>query len=551
MGTTAEKEAYLNTTKSLLKQKINNLGGSIDDNTTFRNYANQLQNVYDNLPKTEYQEGTEINLGVTIKGKLDYENGVVGIGQSEQKTTTGKNKYDFTKDKTTYNNVEYECTNTYQFKINGTANANGTTFCNNDCVLPAGDYVFQLKVVSGNIVGSGNIEFIIGNRNGSETYKTLYVTDNSNRSGSFTLTSETTIRMRIYVRSGSVFTNAVVNLGVISGTVADHTYEKYTGGQASPNPSYPQTINSVTGEQTVTVRGKNKCNVGEMQLGTISQTDGTTISSSGDVKYSGYISVKPSTIYALSYTNGNPTIRIFKYNSDKTYLGTSVISGMTYTTDSDTHYIRVQGNVSFIDNNFQIEENSTATTYEPYITPTSYQLSLGDIEFNAIGNYKDELIYDVDEDRVYKNEKIGKKIFTGASSENWGVGSSAGYRAYMAIDGIYDYNDNQRHADKILCNSFRVSTTSDYGNCFKYNNQVYFYIGSIATDTEGWKTWLSTHNLELIYVLATPTDTEITDTTLINQVKALYNAHSLNGTTIITSNGDLPILIKCRALKGE
>ena len=33
--------------------------------------------------------------------------------------------------------------------------------------------------------------------------------------------------------------------------------------------------------------------------------------------------------------------------------------------------------------------------------------------------------------------------------------------------------------------------------------------------------------------------------------KALYNAHSNNGTTIITSNGDLPMIIKVIGLKGE
>ena len=92
MGTTSEKLTYLNGTKQLLKQKINNLGGSIDEQTTFRQYANQLQNVYDNLPKTEYQEGTEVNLGKTIKGKLDYENGVVGIGDTSQKSYEGYNE---------------------------------------------------------------------------------------------------------------------------------------------------------------------------------------------------------------------------------------------------------------------------------------------------------------------------------------------------------------------------------------------------------------------------------------------------------------------------
>ena len=69
MGTTADKGEYLNTTKSLLKDKINNLGGEITDETTFREYANQLQEVYDNIPKTEFQEGSELNLGKTIKDR--------------------------------------------------------------------------------------------------------------------------------------------------------------------------------------------------------------------------------------------------------------------------------------------------------------------------------------------------------------------------------------------------------------------------------------------------------------------------------------------------
>ena len=91
MGTTSEKLTYLNTTKQKLKQAINNIGGEVTDETTFREYVNQLENAYDNLPKTEYQEGTEVNLGKTLKGKLDYENGVVGIGQSSQETTQGYN----------------------------------------------------------------------------------------------------------------------------------------------------------------------------------------------------------------------------------------------------------------------------------------------------------------------------------------------------------------------------------------------------------------------------------------------------------------------------
>lgn len=87
MGTTSQKLTYLNDTKGLLKQKINNLGGDITDETTFRQYADKLQNVYDILPKTDYEEGSNITLSNTLKGKLDFENGIVGYGQTSQEGT--------------------------------------------------------------------------------------------------------------------------------------------------------------------------------------------------------------------------------------------------------------------------------------------------------------------------------------------------------------------------------------------------------------------------------------------------------------------------------
>ena len=38
---------------------------------------------------------------------------------------------------------------------------------------------------------------------------------------------------------------------------------------------------------------------------------------------------------------------------------------------------------------------------------------------------------------------------------------------------------------------------------------------------QDFQTWLTTHEMLLYYVLATPTNTEITDTTLIEQLEAL------------------------------
>ena len=105
-------------------------------------------------------------------------------------------------------------------------------------------------------------------------------------------------------------------------------------------------------------------------------------------------------------------------------------------------------------------------------------------------------------------------------------------------------------------NYFSPQTTGIAGTQnegYLLNNQKYFYVrikSSTAGSVAEFKTWLSTHNTEVRYVLATSTNTEITDTTLINQLEAWYNAQSIKGTTIIESNGDLPLIIKVRALKG-
>lgn len=45
MGTTSDKATYLYNTKQLLKDKINSMGGNITDNTTFREYVDELDNI--------------------------------------------------------------------------------------------------------------------------------------------------------------------------------------------------------------------------------------------------------------------------------------------------------------------------------------------------------------------------------------------------------------------------------------------------------------------------------------------------------------------------
>lgn len=69
MASINEKLNYINETKSLIKDKLNDLGSEIEDETTFREYAEKIENLYEELPKVN-SEDTNITLNNTKKGKM-------------------------------------------------------------------------------------------------------------------------------------------------------------------------------------------------------------------------------------------------------------------------------------------------------------------------------------------------------------------------------------------------------------------------------------------------------------------------------------------------
>jgi len=396
---TSNKLTYLNETKQELKQKINNLGGSIDEQTTFRQYANQLQNVYDNLPKTEYQEGTEVNLGVTTKGKLDYDNGVVGIGQIEQDgTPTPETPIEI---EVVRGNIEIEerGKNFWEF---GDYVGNATKLLTFTNPLPKGTYTFSFNVI--NATGKA-IDF--------------YSSDN--------------------VKIKNLY-------------IAPHT-----------------TITKVTPTFTANIE------------------------------------IAKVTIYS----------------------GDSA--------DELT--------------NIQLEEGSTATDYEPYQEPKTYQLSLGDIELCKIDTYRDYLWKNLTNGKWYKHSAIKKLELLG--TENWTY-----YQAGLVFytdDYASFFNGGTGTNLDIYSNYFIGGYFSETNNSIQIGNtngRVHVRC-DMLTSLADFKTWLGINKPLLYAKLNTPTDTEITNTTLIEQLENWYNAHSNNGTTIITSNGELPMIIKVRALKGE
>lgn len=50
MGTIAEKLSYLNETKELIKEALNNLGAEIQNEDTFRSYVTKINELYEEYP---------------------------------------------------------------------------------------------------------------------------------------------------------------------------------------------------------------------------------------------------------------------------------------------------------------------------------------------------------------------------------------------------------------------------------------------------------------------------------------------------------------------
>ena len=72
-------------------------------------------------------------------------------------------------------------------------------------------------------------------------------------------------------------------------------------------------------------------------------------------------------------------------------------------------------------------------------------------------------------------------------------------------------------------------------------------LSSSYTSKTDFKNWLSTHNTIVYYVLATPTYTEITDSTLLSQLNALAKSYA-SQTNISQESNDLASILNATAL---
>lgn len=260
-----------------------------------------------------------------------------------------------------------------------------------------------------------------------------------------------------------------------------------------------------------------------------------------------YIPCKPNTFYAIqkSATGTNNRFCVFTTdvipssgNQILNYVGTRVgednHTNYTILTPSNANYLCVfialastTPSINDLLSTIQIEKSSTASDFEPY----------------GVGKW-------------YKYGAINKVILNGGF-----ISAGTNVPSVFYTNGIIDYATSNNIPYSNYYNG--ISNVGGASSMSSQNNNTIafinvsgsttprFYIHDMryeSTDAVSLNNWLASNPLIVYYVLKIPVITEITDTTLIEQLDNLYNANSYDDTTIIFSDGDLPIVMNASAL---
>lgn len=301
----------------------------------------------------------------------------------------------------------------------------------------------------------------------------------------------------------------------------------------SPSPDYPSPIESIT-EISAIVTGKNlfdkdnaTTQVGYFRPnGAINNGGDSTITTS-------YISILPNTDMTIS---GLTLEWICFYDKNKNFI--ERVSGTLKTFNKNAYYIRIQAPTNVFDlSKIQLEKGQ-ATDYEQYKS-NSLTIDLQGNELCSLPNgTKDELVVENGIAKIIK--RIGKVVLDG--SESW-------RKAQIGTTGKYyftftpNWGQQTTNGKLLYCDYFVPSNTwsEQVVGMWLDTNMIIKTQGSLdnTEDLTSFKTWLSTHNVEVYYALETPIDIEITDPTLLAQLNALEQITQYKHTYITITGDDL------------
>ena len=291
-------------------------------------------------------------------------------------------------------------------------------------------------------------------------------------------------------------------------------------------------------EISATVTGKNLFD-GIIEAGYINVNTGQNTGSI-NVRTKNYIPIQPNTQYTISSDTSHDTWACY-YDNNFSFISNQQIKSNTsgtFTTPKNAYYIRWYDALSTGETpEWQLEQSPTASSYEEY---KSNSLII-DLQGNELCSLprgtKDELVVENGIAKIIK--RVGKVVLDG--SENWGkddnVDNNVDY-FYIKIIGIDNNN-----IDNVICDHFTKANASTQG--FWATGVFVITInktltGITSSDTKGeritkFKTWLSTHNVEVLYELAEPKTVNL---------GTVEMPHTYEGVSNITNSADTEMIVK-------
>lgn len=289
-----------------------------------------------------------INFGGIGKNLKDYK----VYGNTYQNSTSGKN-FTYIEPRTSNGITSFYDKETGKISFSGTPTQQWIGIENKHAVsIPAGTYTLSLKE-------SKSFRIIVRYYTDDTNYEEISISANSKSSTKTFSNNIITTQIWIQLVVGTTY-NEEFYMQLEQGSTATE-FEPYTNG-ASPNPDYPQEIISC-GNRT-----KNLC--GELEQGGYDVNTGEKNTNTTLYRNKEPIKVLPNTNYIFSINGVGQAVNVLEYKADGTYIGRigsgAVSSNSYFTTSSETGYINIFRGASAGIEKWQIEQNDTISSYEPY-----------------------------------------------------------------------------------------------------------------------------------------------------------------------------------------
>lgn len=513
-----------------------------------------------NALNTEKASGTELYIEDAKPCRIM--NTEIG-GMYKQETTAGANLLDtsdmlFNNGTLEQNGLTAKINTDGSIVINGTATANTYFRKSIKNILEDGNYYFYNF---NNVTQSNSTYYMLiqGNKStgyGSTDYYNArgYQTDNFIKD---IITYDRTFDCMFLFINGFVANNLIL-YPEISKT-KQTVFEPYTGGNPSPNPDYPQAIEQAESVKLMcdssnlfNITNYNNLNLIRNGNATITKTENNFSFLTTADNYCGiYVTIAKLKEY-IDSSNNNTTYNIsFDVSATKNtnfWYGTSSVKTTTINTNKTR--LSVTGMLTKPLTLYSISQEAGTTitisnikvtkTEDVEYTPYQNQAINIDLKGNKLcavsDTIKDKLLIDRS-GNVALQKNVGEVIFNG--NEHWELAEKGFYNS------SYFIGKKDKKNFEACCNYFLVDrlgkTWTGFNHC-GFNNSGYFWIQEehkLATTPEGFNEWLTTHNLEVYYALATP---EIIDLGQLTELPKTFNG--INNIWAETNLGNTEIEIE-------